>query len=133
MRGKCLICILSGYNLKILLSYLKSSNLSNVKISWKNKKCLNLGPKMPYLSIFGQELLFLIIFNNFYYCHIWNHHPQICQFANFSEKRIMSKFGTRNALFGHFWNSILKKYCHIWNQHPRFCRIAKFRKKSKNS
>ena len=40
-----------------LLSYLKlaSSNLSNCIISGKKQKCLNLGPKMPYLSIFGIE------------------------------------------------------------------------------
>ena len=42
---------------KKLLSYLKSapSDLSNWKISWKNKKSLTLGPKMPYVGIFGLE------------------------------------------------------------------------------
>ena len=46
-----------GWNLKPILSYLKSapSNLSKWKISGKNK-CLNFGPKMPYLGIFGLEL-----------------------------------------------------------------------------
>ena len=41
---------------KKLLSHLKSaaSHLSKCKISWKNKgRCLDLGPKMPYLDIFG--------------------------------------------------------------------------------
>ena len=47
---------------KKLLSYLKSapSNLSNCEISQKKnekQKCLNLGPKIPYLifRIFGPE------------------------------------------------------------------------------
>ena len=32
------------------------------------------------------------------------------------------KFGTKNALFGYFWDEIWKNYCHnIWNQHPRIC------------
>ena len=41
------------WNLKTILSYLKSapSNLSNCKTLRKNKKCLNLGPKEPYLDI----------------------------------------------------------------------------------
>ena len=45
------------WNLKTILSYLKSapSNLSNCKTLRKNKKCLNLGPKEPYLDIFGLE------------------------------------------------------------------------------
>ena len=32
-----------------------SANLSNCKISRKKQKYLNLGPKMPYMSIFGLE------------------------------------------------------------------------------
>ena len=45
--------------LKKLLSYLKSTpwNLLNSKMFWRNKNCLNLGPAMPYLSIFGVEFL----------------------------------------------------------------------------
>ena len=51
----------------------------------------------------------------------------------------MSRFGTKNALFGYFGARILKKilshlkfgvwkqYCHIWNQHPRIVLIGKFR------
>ena len=35
-------------------------------------KCMNLGPKVLYLGIFGLEFL-----KN--YCYIWNQHPQICQ------------------------------------------------------
>ena len=38
-----------------------------------------------------------------------------------SPKAKMSKYGTKNALFGYFWARILKYYCHIWNQHPQIC------------
>ena len=44
--------------LKLLSSYLKSapSNFANSKILRKKQKHLNLGKKMPYLSILGVEL-----------------------------------------------------------------------------
>ena len=38
----------------------------------------------------------------------------------------MSKFGTKSALFGYFWGSILENYCLIPNRHLRICLIAKF-------
>ena len=53
------------------------------------------GTKMPYLGIFGLEFQ-----KN--YCHIWNHHPQICLFAKFYGKTTMPEFGTNNAEFMHF-------------------------------
>ena len=42
---------------KKLFSYLKSASLklSIGKISQKKQKCLNMGPKIPYLGIFGVE------------------------------------------------------------------------------
>ena len=43
----------------------------------------------------------------------------------------MSKFGTKNALFGYFWATILKNYCHIWNHHLRISVIAKFCEETK--
>ena len=43
----------------------------------------------------------------------------------------MPKFGAKNALFGYFWASILKKYFHIWSQHPQIYSIAKFCKETK--
>ena len=51
-----------GWNLKIILSYLKSapSNLSNCKISRKNKM-LKFGTKNVYLRIFGLEFLNTIV------------------------------------------------------------------------
>ena len=66
---------------------------------------------MPYFGIFGLEF-------SKNYCHIGSHHPQIGPLAKFCEKIIMSKFGTKTALFGHFWASIFKRYCHILNQYP---------------
>ena len=60
--------------LKNLLSYLKSgpSSLSNYNILQKNKKYLNLGPKMPYLGTCGLE------FENTY-CHSWNQQSWMSQ------------------------------------------------------
>ena len=52
-------------------------------------------PKMFYLNIFGQE--FQKSFR-----HFWNQHPQICLIAKFCEKPKITKFGTKNALFGYF-------------------------------
>ena len=43
----------------------------------------------------------------------------------------MSKFGTKNVLFGYFWATILNNYCHIWNQHLRISVIAKFCEETK--
>ena len=36
------------------------------------------------------------------YCHISNHHPQICIFQKFREKTKMPNFGTKSALMGIF-------------------------------
>ena len=91
----------------------------------KKWKCLNLGPKMPYLGIFGLEL------EDKQYCHIWNQHHRICLFAKFREKTKFSKFGTKITLLGYIGERILKNYCHILNQHPQICETAKFRDKLK--
>ena len=99
------------------MSYLKSAlwNLSNCKIPTpRQKKCLDLGPKTPYLGTFRLEF-------EKNYCLVWNQHPQICLSTKFREKNKtkMPKFGTKNALFGYFWARIWKSYCRIWNQHFR--------------
>ena len=54
---KYMISVFLGWNLKTILSYLKSapSNLSNCKVSHK-KKCLSFGPKMPDLGIVDWNL-----------------------------------------------------------------------------
>ena len=100
----------------------------------QKQKCLNLGPKMPYLGIFDQKcLIWVVLGKNFKkdYCHVWNQHLQICLFAKFHEKTKMPKSGTKNAWFRYSWAGIWKQFCHIWNQHPRICLIAKFRGKTK--
>ena len=46
-----------GWNFKKLMTYLKlaSSNFLTCKLSSKNRKTLNLGPKTPYLGIVGLQ------------------------------------------------------------------------------
>ena len=116
-----------GWNLKILLSYLKStsSNLSHCIVCCKNK-IYRFGTKNAWLGYFGTGSWKL-------YCHIWNQHPQICLIAKFCEIIKILKFGSKNALFGYFWAGMWIWYCHIWNQHPRNCPIAKFHEKTKMS
>ena len=45
------------FGLEVLKSCLRSAaaNLSTLKILRQKQKCLNLGPKMLYIGIFGQE------------------------------------------------------------------------------
>ena len=43
----------------------------------------------------------------------------------------MLKFGTKNALVGYFWATILKNYCDIWNKQSQICLVAKFCEKTK--
>ena len=57
-----------------------SSNLLTCKVSSKNKKILNLGPKIPYLGIFGLQ------FNKNYY-QIFNQHTRNCETIKFHPKR----------------------------------------------
>ena len=89
----------------------------------KKWKCLNLGPKMPYLGIFGLEFEKNI--------HIWNKRPWICLVAKFGAKLKILKFGIKNTWFRSFWTGIWKQYCHISNQHPRICLYTKCREKVK--
>ena len=98
----------------------------------QNKKSLNLGPKIPNLSIFDQKcLIWVFLGHNFKknYCHIWNQHSWLCLIAKYREMIKMPKFGTKSAIFGYFWARILKTYCHIWNQQPEICLFAKFHEK----
>ena len=83
------------------------------------QKCLNLGPKMPYLGVFRLEF-------KKYYCYIWNQHPWICLISKYREIMEMPKFGTKSVLLGCFWAGILKNYSNIWNQHLQITVITKF-------
>ena len=70
-----------GWNFKKLMSCLKSasSNLLTCNVLSKNKKTLNLGPKIPYLGIFGLQ------FNKNYY-QIFNQYSRICETIKFHPK-----------------------------------------------
>ena len=116
---KMRVCSFLGWDFKIILSYLKSVswNLSNCKISWKNKNALF---GYFWAGIWKRK-----------YCDIWKQRPWICLVARFSAKIKILKFGTKNTWFGYFWTGIWKQHCHIWNQHPWICLITKFRKKMK--
>ena len=57
-----------------------SSNLLTCKVSSKNKKKINLGPKIPYLGIFGLQ------FNKNYY-QIFNQHIRMYETIKFHPKR----------------------------------------------
>ena len=114
----------SGWNLNILLSYLKSasSNLSCCK-DWSKNKTLKFGTKNASFGYFWTR-------SWKWYGHIWNQHPQVCLNAKFSEETKTPKFGIKNALFWCF-GATISQYCHIWNQLCRFCIIAKFCRKWK--
>ena len=78
------------------MSNLKSapSNLLTYNDSSKNKKKLNLGPKIPYSGIFGLQ------FNKNYY-QIFNEHTQFCETIKFHPKqKKKKKIWNKNALFG---------------------------------
>ena len=86
-------------------------------------KILKFGTNIALIEYFGIEfqktnIVFEISTLKFVYA-------KFCKsLQNFAK---MSKFGTKNALFGYFWAGIWKQNCHIWNQHLWICLIAKFR------
>ena len=94
---KMRVRVLLGWNLKIILSYLKSApwNLSDCKISWKKTKMLKLGTKNALFGYFWTGIWKK-------HCHISNQRPWICLVAKFSAKIIIFKFGTKNARSGTF-------------------------------
>lgn len=120
-----MISVFLGWYLKITLSYLKSapSKFSNCKILPENKKCLNFGPNTLYLSIFRLQFE-----NNIVIFEIST--LQFVYFENFVKKWKCLNFGTKNALFWHFWTGIWKCFCLIKN-HPQFFLSAKFCTKMK--
>ena len=75
-----------------------SSNLLACEVSSKKKKYLNLGPKIPYLGIFGLQV------NKKYY-QIFNQHTRICETIKVSSKTKKNKFATKNASWVFGWNA----------------------------
>ena len=137
------------------------SNLLTCKISSKNKKTLNLGPKFlfqhetfNYHPPICETIKFLWVGMLKIYSHICNQHPSICLIRMFPAKIRILQLGNKNTIFGCFrqqllyfhswcWNADVwckkwyifefgnNKYCHIWNQQPRICLTAKLCEKIK--
>ena len=103
----------------IIIFETNTPNLSTCKISRKNQKCLNLGPKLLLCVPYFWAGIWK------YYCHIWNLRLRICIVAKFGPKIKTLKFGTKSTWFGFFWARILKLYCHIWNLNLTNCKILK--------
>ena len=102
---ECLIWVFLGYKFKKLLWHLRSApwNLSNCKILWKTKNA----------QIWDQKYLIWVFLG-------WNFKKLLsclksapsnlsnCKILH-KKKKKLPKFGTKNALFGHFRVRILKK------------------------
>ena len=102
-------------------------NLSNGKIFQEmlkfgtKKKCLNLGPKMPFF-IFGYFWARILK----HYLKSVSQHPRICLIVKFLEKK-------KNALFRYFWARIFKKLLSYLEPTPSNLANRKFREKIKMS
>ena len=133
---KCLIWVFLGKNFKNAIVIFEISTLKLVCLQnfTEKQKCLNLWPKKCGLGIFGLKFENnIVIFEISTLEFIW--------LQNFVKKK--PEFGTKNALFGCFWQKMpylgifgqeFKKYhCDIWNQHPQICLFAKFHGKTKMS
>ena len=132
---KCLIWVFLGKNFKNTIVIFEISTLKLVCLQnfTEKQKCLNLWPKKCGLGIFGLKFENnIVIFEISTLEFIW--------LQNFVKKK--PEFGTKNALFGCFWQKMpylgifgqeFKKYhCDIWNQHPQICLFAKISRKNKN-
>ena len=80
------------------------SNLYNWESLQKKQKCLNLGQKMPSLTIFENFKILL--------SYLKLAPSKLPKFEILQKPKI-SKFGTKNVLSGHFWARIGKAYCYI--------------------
>ena len=91
----------------------------------KKQKCINLGPKMPFLGIFDQKCLICLFLGknfqkaivkfeirilNLSKCKIWRKSKNT---YIWDHKSLIWVFLTKNALLLCFWARILIKYCHI--------------------
>ena len=99
----------------------------------KKRKYLTLRSKCPVWVFWGWNWKTILSYLKsapwiLYNCKIWR-------------KRKISKFGTKNTLFGYFWPKLTYLgifgkqfqiyYCHIWNQHTQIYLIPKFCEKTK--
>ena len=114
----------------------------------QEKKILNIGTKMPYLSALGsnfEKLLshlklalsrlcvipYLGIFELKFENNIVNFEIRAfkCLTANFRARIKILELGIKNTWM--FWAAILKNYCHIWSKRSWICLITKFGTKLK--
>ena len=114
------------------MSYLKAtpSNLLNWRNSWNKRKCLNLGPKMPYFRIFGVEFwkaIFVIGINTL----------KLGKFQNFAKEENYLNLRKKMPSFGifgpEFWKASLLFTISARCQLAKFCKKAnllKFKNKS---
>ena len=90
---KCVVWVIFSWNLKTILSYLKSvpqiCQIANFREKLQMPKVWT---KTDLFKYFGVRILK-------YYCHFWNLHPWICQTAKLYEKKNIPQFGTKNVLF----------------------------------
>ena len=84
----------------------------------QKQKTLNLGPKIPYLGIFGLQF-------NKNYSQISNQYSRNCETTKFHPKKNKNKLRTKNTLLS-LWAGKFKNYCHICNQRPPIFLTAKF-------
>ena len=138
MDKKFLHWVIWAYNFKKLFLYFKStsSNLFNCRVLLKNKKCLNLKPKMLDLGIFDKNSLILVILGKKFRKPIVIFEIRILNFVvylqSFAKKKTkMPKLGTKNAWFRYFSTEIGTHYCHVWNHHHQIFQTAKLVWKTK--
>ena len=99
----------------------------------KKQKCLNLEPKMRYLSICDQKCRIWVLFDNNFLKELF---PCLksapLNFSNwkYCEVMKMPKFGTKNAWYGYFCSRIPKKLLSYLKSAPSNLSFAKCHKKA---
>ena len=81
-------------------------NLSNYKVSLKNEISKSWDQKYLLLGISGLKFKKIL-------SYLKLARSNLSYWKILQKETKMLKSGTKNALFGHFWASFLKKYCHI--------------------
>ena len=133
---KCLTQVFLGDNFRKTIAIFEISTLKIVQLQnfTKKSKCLNLGPHMPDLGIFGFAVENKIVISEI----------SIIEFVslqNFAEKQKCLNSGpkclawvflTKNALFGYFWARILKTFV-LFKSAPSNLRTCKILWKNKNT
>ena len=104
-----LIWVCFGWNLKTILSYLKSA---------PSTKVLKFATKKDLFAYFWAWIWKQC-------CHIWDQHTNLTNWNIFGKNK-NANISDQKCCFRYFCVRILKKYCHIWNPHPQTCLFAKF-------